>query len=224
MKKNLSVLFFLISIFSFSQEISFDYLIEKISVSREKYRSFKFFNSKTKQFLSVSKHNQKFIGSLNDMDEKLLHYFYIYEKDGKYTAVYSDSYPNDSTINKNDVDSKSANHDDIEIYKVDDLNYKVNLFSKNKSKKSRISVDVILEKSEFNFLEIFIDSLERVSISTMLEKEVNKDGCCYRTVKYDVTYRKNNVVSNTNTMKKVDLKLTIPDKLNIKSLQSSTSR
>lgn len=100
------------------------------------------------------------------------------------------------------MDSKSANHDDIEIYKVDDLNYKVNLFSKNKSKKSRISVDVILEKSEFNFLEIFIDSPERVSMSTMLEKEVNKDGCCYRIAKYAVTYRKNNVVSTTNTMKK----------------------
>lgn len=158
------------------------------------------------------------------MDEKLLHYFYIYEKDGKYTAVYSDSSPNDSTIKTNDVDSKSANHDDIEIYKVDDLNYKVNLFSKNKSKKSRISVDVILEKSEFNFLEIFIDSPERVSISTMLEKEVNKDGCCYRIAKYAANYRKNNVVFTTNTMKKVDLKLIIPNKLNVKILQSSTSR
>lgn len=224
MKKNLSILFFFISIFSFSQEISFDYLIEKTSVSREKYTSFKFFNSKTKQFLSLSRHDQKFIGSLNDMDGKLLHYFYISEKDGKYTAVYSDSYPNDSTIKTHDLDSKSANHNDIEIYKLDELNYKVNISSKNKSKRSGISIDAILEKSEFNFLEIFIDSPKRVSISTILEKEVNKDGCFYKIVKYDVTYRKNNVVSTTNTFKKVDLKLFIPDKLIVKTLQNSTSR
>ncbi|MCY0976698.1 hypothetical protein PGH12_05990 [Chryseobacterium wangxinyae] len=223
MKENLSILFFFISIFSFSQEISFDYLIEKTSVSREKYKSFTFLNSQTNQFLSVSRHNKKFIGSLNDMDEKLLHYFYIYEKDGKYTAVYSDSYPSDSPIKTSNLDSKYANHDNIELYKVDDLNYKVNLFSKNRSKKSRISVDIILEKSEFNFLDIFIDSPERFAISTMLEKEVNKDGCCYRIAKYAVTYRKNNVVSTTNTTKKVELKLIIPDKLNIKTLQSSTS-
>lgn len=215
MKKNLSVLFFLIAIFSFSQEVSFDYLIEKISGSKEKYTSFKFFNSKTKQFLSVNKHNQKFIGSLYDGEKKMLHYFHIYEKDGKYNAVYSDSYIYNSLPNVNSEDDSGTF---IEMNKIDELRYAAHIFDKNRSRKSSIITEITLEKSAFNFFEISIDSPGRFSLSKSLEKEVSRNECCYRIAQYEVAYSKNNKYSIINIFNKVDLKLVLPVKLKIKRM------
>lgn len=224
MKKNFLLLFCFISSFVFSQEYHFDYFIEQTRISREKYTSFKFYNSKTRHFFFVSRINQKFIGSLNDTENKLLHYFYIYEKDGNYTAVYSDSYLHDSTVKENYEDNKSTGHNNIEIHKITELHYTVNFLRKNKSKKIWTSLDILLENSEYNFSEIFVDSPENSSITTLLENEINKNGCCYRITNYKVIYKKNNVVSVLNSFKKVYLKLVIPDKLNLKHLQSSNNQ
>lgn len=221
-KKFLLLLFCFISEIVNSQELSFDYLIESTRISGEKYTGFQFYNSKTQQVFSVRKHNQKFIGSLSDVERKLLHYFYIYEKDGKYNAVYSDSYTYNPVLTVLKENIESTNN--IEVNKIGDLNYDINVFKSNRSKKSKISVDVTLEKSAFSFFEIFIDSPESLSISEKLEKKVNEYGCCYWIAKYKVIYRKNNEVSVINSFNKADLKLIIPNKLNIKHLQSSNSQ
>lgn len=220
-KKFLVLLFCFISEIAFSQEISFDYLLESKRISGEKYTSFEFYNSKTQQSFTIKKHNQKFIGSLYDVEKKLLHYFHIYEKDGMYNAVYSDSYIHNSLPNVNSEDDSSTF---IEMNKIDELHYTASIFNKDRSKKSRIIAEITLEKSAFNFFEISIDSPERFSISKKLEGEVNKYGCCYRIAKYKVIYRKNNEVSIINSFNKVDLKLILPNKLNIKHLQSSNSK
>lgn len=219
MKKNFILLFCFISVIVCSQELSFDYLIESTRISGEKYTSFQFYNSKTQQVFSVRKHNQKFIGSLYDVEKKLLHYFYIYERDGKYNAVYSDSYTHNPILSVLNEDNKPTTN--IGVTKIEDLHYAISFFNSNRSKKNKISVDITLEKSAFSFFEIFIDSPERFSIFEKLEREMNEYGCCYRVAKYKVTYRKNNEVSVVNNFNKVDLKLILPVKLNVKYLQSS---
>ncbi|KQK25291.1 hypothetical protein AR438_12240 [Chryseobacterium aquaticum] len=135
-KKFLLLLFCFISEIVNSQELSFDYLIESTRISGEKYTGFQFYNSKTQQVFSVRKHNQKFIGSLSDVERKLLHYFYIYEKDGKYNAVYSDSYTYNPVLTVLKENIESTNN--IEVNKIGDLNYDINVFKSIDQKKVKL--------------------------------------------------------------------------------------
>ncbi|WP_312089936.1 hypothetical protein [Chryseobacterium sp.] len=118
MKKIFLMLLFLSSMLCLTQEISYDYIIEKETIVGEKHTSFQFYNSKTHQFFSVQKISQKFIGSLYDAENKLLHYFYIFEKEGKYNAIYSDSYIHNSNVKGDDTNNLFSIQDNIVITKL----------------------------------------------------------------------------------------------------------
>jgi len=98
------------------------------------------------------------------------------------------------------------------------------VFLKKKSNKKSTFIDLQLEKSDFNYFQIKLDYPGSSSIPTILENAVKKEECCYRIAKYNISYRKNIEISVINRFKKVDLKLIIPDKLKIKSLQSMEIR
>lgn len=210
----------------FSQEIEFDYFIE-IQRTRIKPKNteipsmYYFINTKTGEKFNVKKNKDKLMLSLYDSERDLLHYFNVYGKQGNYKIIYADSYTYKKEKTQDVAELEMEKDSYVKIIKHDDLSYMALLYRKKKSKRPDITVITRLEKSEFNFFSpIFIDDIAGDEIYKKLIEAITQDERHCFLKEYKVIYRKSGYqfLYNIVNIEKTDLKIVLPEKLDIKSL------
>lgn len=208
-----------------SQEITFDYLVQE-TIIHSASRKRKIGNTRTLYFLlnkegkrfPIHWIDKKFVLSLVDSNEELIHYFYLYSKNDSFVPVYSNSYkyfkdkkievPASGLISDDTYNfiKKSENEYEFKIYKIS-------------LKKPSYLLHLETENSEINYPYLFIDGIDE-KLEKEMFKEIHNNNCCKAIKKYTVFYEKSkNTVSVSIDIKKVNIVINIPENLKIKKFE-----
>lgn len=216
MQKTLSFLLLLFINFLFSQSYHFDYFVEDTSreTSNEEnpwIRNY-FYDSKSGKKLHLRNYENGFLASLYDKESQKSHYFYVSKEKSQLTFTYAYSFEHEVSKTIKDINK----NDDIEVFKIDSLNYKVNIFKDKQKRKKKYAMDILIEKSPVDFFEIPMEYSRSEEVIQRLKSYL----CCdqkYMTKSSDFTNFKYKETSRFEITKfeKTDLTLVLPEKLKI---------
>lgn len=217
MHKTLSFILLLFINFLFSQSYHFDYFVEDTSreMSNEEnpwIRNY-FYNSQSGQKLHLRNYENGFMASLYDKESQKSHYFYVSKEKTQLIFTYAYSFEHEDVkrtikdINKND---------DIEVVKIDSLNYKVNIFKNKERRKKKYTMDILIEKNPIDFFEIPMEYsrseevIQRLKSYLCCDQKYMTKSSNFTNFKYNETYH-----FEITKFEKTNLILTLPEKLKI---------
>lgn len=214
MKKLIPLLLIFTFVHIFSQEYHFDYSIEsqtnRIKPNKEKSISTTFYDIQDHIHLHIDKYNDKLRGAINDKNKNLRHFFKITEAKGSVTFEYT--HTNDFSKNKN---TSISRNDIIEVTKIDSLQYQIVAFKNKKKTKKRLTALITLEKSNFNYMEIYIEHSKTDEMRDKLKKFLDPNSN-YIVKNMQLDYSVGYFANISFKIEKVDFVLRVPEKLNIK--------
>lgn len=217
MYKTLSFLLLLFINFLFSQSYHFDYFVEDTSKEKSNeenpwIRNY-FYDSQNGYKLHLKNYGNGFLASLYDEKVQKSHYFYVSKEKNQllFTYAYSFEYKHVKEtmkdINKND---------NIEVIKIDSLNYKVNIFKDKERRKKKYTMDILIKENPIDFFEIPMEYSRSEEIIHILKSYL----CCdqkYMIKSSNFINFKYKETSHFEITKfdKTDLTLVLPEKLKI---------
>ena len=214
MKKLLPLFLTLIFTTIFSQEYHFDYSIEtqtnQIKPNQEKSVSTAFYDSKDRVYLNLIKYNNKLRATIYDRDKHLVHSFKLTES--KESVIFEYTHTNDFNADKH---KSFSTNDIIEVTKIDSLKYQIVAFKNERKKKKRLTVLITLEKSDFNYLEVYVEHSKTDEMREKLKKFLDPNSNYIvknMQLDYPTGYYSDSSLKITN----VDFSLKLPKELIIK--------
>jgi len=211
MKKNLLLLFFLVSMISFSQEYHFDYFVKEKSVhlkpAKSEWFSDWFYNPSIDTKIYIENYNNKTIAVLYSKDQKLKHIFKVNKIKEQINFIYkhsrkvSESYNPVMLYNGKEV---------FEIKKLDSLKYSFIVFNNSKRKKKEIDAVVNLDIGEFEYIDFRIDHIITREAEKQLKNLLNQN---QKYIVRSVDYKYNSKYNRSNSfelIQKVDLTIKVP--------------
>jgi len=173
MKKNFLLLFWFISMITFSQEYHFDYFItehsSRFKPDNQQWVTECFYDSVHKKKLFIIGQNNKMIASIYEKENNRRHVFTVKKSKDKTTFVYkhSNQYPQQQS--RKDYNRENM----IQVQRLDSLKYNVTVFKNSKFKKKKISAIVTLEKSEFDYINFTADYNRTDEINEKIKSLLN---------------------------------------------------
>lgn len=146
------ILFFAVlfsSLFCFSQTYHFDYMVRKSifnAILNDEKTYFSFYGIGNETQLFLDKTNKKMIGVLYDSNTKYRNVFNVDVKDDKFQLSY---------LYTNDLGNKKfseINNDIIEIKKLKEFTYLIEVFENTKKKEKRLTITIVLQESNYPYL------------------------------------------------------------------------
>jgi len=214
MKKLLPLFLTLIFTTVFSQEYHFDYSIEtqtnQIKPDKEKSVSTAFYDSKDRVYLNLTKYNNKLRAAIYDKDKHLRHSFTVTESKG--SVVFKYTHTNDFSTDKH---KSFSTEDIIEVTKIDSLKYQIIAFKNERKRKKRLTALITLEKSNFNYLEVYLEHSKTDEMGDKLKKFLDPNSN-YIIKNMQLDYSKGYSADILFKIDHVDFSLKLPEKLIIK--------
>jgi len=202
------LLFFTISIFTFSQEYHFDYFLkESYKTNKDTFTKQWFYSSKNEDKMFLEDEKNKIIGIIYSKDLKVKHVFKVNKLKSNISFIYKYS----RKINKGYNPENSYKRNEVfQIKKLDSLKYEFIVYKNPSRKKKIIDATVNLEIGDFDYINFGIDHI----IANDAEKQLRD--MLYPNKKFivkSVEYKYNSNVSKFNILEgiqKVDLTIELP--------------
>lgn len=215
MKKLIPLFFILSFVRIFSQEYHFDYLIEsktdQLKPQKEKTISTAFYDSKNNIYLQLTKYENKLRASIYDKDKFLRHVFKVTETKG--SVMFQYMHTNDFNKHKN---TSFSGNDIIQVNKIDSLHYQVIAFKNRKKTRIRLTALVSLEKSKFNYLEMYIEHSQTDEMKNKIKQHLDLTSNHYLIKNMKLDYSEGYSCEISYKITDVNFLLRLPEKPTIK--------
>lgn len=216
MKKQIFFVLMFLSTFCYSQQVKFNYFIqktinnEKIENSSQQAVSY-FTNNNENLTLSVFKKNDEVYARLLDQKQSLQHFFLVNEKNGVESFEYL--YTVNNFASKRNVFV-------YEVIKIDTNKYEVNTYWNTKQKRRFEQKIILLEDSPTNDFALQVESFNNKEVIDKL-KEFTKLGS-FKLKEYTSQLKEspNKSTIKLNYIAPTDLEVTIPKKLKFRNSQT----
>ncbi|WP_294333025.1 hypothetical protein [uncultured Chryseobacterium sp.] len=215
MKKLIPLFFIFICMRIFSQEYHFDYSVEsqenQTKPNKEKRISTSFYDTRNNVYLQLAKYDNRLRASIYDKDKYLRHSFKVTETKG--SVIFEYTHTNDFSKSKNYSFSKN---EIIEVNQIDSLHYEVVVFKNKKRTKRRLTAIVSLEKSKFNYLEMYIEHSKTDEMKNKIKQYLDLTSNHYIITNIKLDYSEGYSSEISYKITNVDFLLKLPEKLIIK--------
>lgn len=209
-KLSLAILLFIFA--AKAQTYHFDYAVESKYAHNQDNSSAEYHDSVNNTNMHFVQDGQRLIAILFDENKRLRHCFKV--SSGKENFTFNYSHTNDFSSEKN----YHVNKEYIDILKVDDLHFEIIAFKNKKRKAKKFVANIVLEKSDFNFLTISIDHVNSTDIIDKLQKLLPENSK-FIIKKIKVEYDTGHSFSQENTLRKVNFSLSVPENMIVRKYE-----
>lgn len=209
--KNFFLLFFFVSILTFSQEYHFDYFIKEKSEyqipNKHVWNKEWFYDTKNGVRLNLESENNNIIAVLYSQDYKLKHVFKVKNIGKQVNFLYKHSRKINQEY-RSEIPYKGK--EVFEIKKLDSLKYSFIVFKDLKRKKKVIDAVANLKIGEFEYLDFRIDHIITREAEKQLKNLLEQN---QKYIVRSIDYKYNSKYNTSNSfelIQKVDLTIEVP--------------